>query len=498
MPINKLYLPEKYKVIVGKGENVGFCTVWNDPEIVIKMKPELLDYTAIIGTLYSREGVNIILRNLCLNPQITYLFVWGNGHLSKTKLGIAGKNILEKLWSGELNYENIVYSDFKIHPTIDFSVIKNVIKNVELIDVSDYEINEVLEKIKKINRKKPYMKPISFPEYKRESDATLPSEEIGFVVRGKGIVDTWIKVLDKVMRYGSIKSTEYGSMQKELQVITWVIENEDLENPKIPNWPKQLKKVIGLEKESLKNYMSTIFFDPILPKGTAYTYGNRLMAYTEKEKTTNQLEYMIRKIEECPFSRRAISTLFHPFIDKDSKSPPCLTQIQVLVNENKLNMFATYRSQDIFKAGISNAFGLRALQEYISKETGFEIGKLAITTNSAHIYEEDWEDAKKLCMCEIWEKPVKLTFDPLTESDPRADVVISIVKEKIVADIMSPKGELIMSIEGNTAKEVMKKIAQLDLLSRPDHWGDIGMELQKAEIARNLKKEYKQDQHLLF
>ncbi len=144
-----------------------------------------------------------------------------------------------------------------------------------------------------------------------------------------------------------------------------------------------------------------------------------------------------------------------------------------------------------------NAFGLRTLQSYISEKTGYEIGKLSITSNSAHVYEEDWENAKKLCMCEIWEKPVKLGFDALTESDPRANVIINVIKEKIVADIISPKGVL-MTIEGISAKEVMKKMAQLDLLSRPDHWGDIGTELQKAEIARDLKIEYKQDRPLVF
>ena len=62
----KLYLPEKYKVVHGKGENVALCTVWNDPEIIVKQKPEILDKVALISSLYGKEGVNIMLRNLCL------------------------------------------------------------------------------------------------------------------------------------------------------------------------------------------------------------------------------------------------------------------------------------------------------------------------------------------------------------------------------------------------------------------------------------------------
>lgn len=484
-------MPEKYKVIIGRGENIGFCTVWNDPEIVLKKEPDLLNYAAIIGTLYSREGVNIILRNLCLNPQITHLFIWGNGHLSKTQIGVMGKEMLKNLWNKDFKQE------YKIHPTIDLSVIKKVIKNVELIDVSDMELRDVLEKMKKINKKPPYMDPVSFPDYQPIIDKTLPSEEVGFVVRGKKIIDAWIKVLDKIMRYGTIKSTEYGNQQRELQVITWVIEDEDIENFEIPNWPENLKKIIGLEKNLLNKYAKTIFFDSKLPEGVSYTYGNRLFNFPSNE-NINQIEYMINKIKEFSNTRRAISVLFHPYIDKNSKSPPCLTMIQVLVNNKRLNMFAVFRSHDIFKAGVPNAFGLRKLQSYIAKETGYEVGKLSITSNSAHIYEEDWENAKKLCMCEIWEKPIDPTFDPTKDSDPRANVIINLVKEKIVVDILSPNGDIIISLSGDDAKQLMKKIANLDLLSKPEHWGYLGMELQKAEIARDMKKDYKQDKKIYY
>src|SRR3972149_11790065 len=98
-----LYLPEKYRVILGNGSHVGLCTVWNNPDMVVKQAPQFIDACAIIGTLYSKEGVNIMLRNLCLNPQITHVLVWGKGNLSKTPIGTAGRETLEKLWDGELN-----------------------------------------------------------------------------------------------------------------------------------------------------------------------------------------------------------------------------------------------------------------------------------------------------------------------------------------------------------------------------------------------------------
>jgi dihydropteroate synthase len=65
--------------------------------------------------------------------------------------------------------------------------------------------------------------------------------------------------------------------------------------------------------------------------------------------------------------------------------------------------------------------------------------------------------------------------------------------EKINIDFNGPQGEKLINLEGKTARELMSKVAQLDILSRPDHLLDIGAELQKAEIALNGGLNYSQD-----
>jgi thymidylate synthase len=496
--VKDLYLPEKYKVFTGKKENIGFCIFWNDPEQLLKNAPEILENVGIMGTLYSREGINIMLRNLSLNPQITYLILWGKGELSKTSIGKQSREILDKLWEKGIDENNtVVDTSFKLHPNMDKSIIEQVIKNVEVVDMSEHELTQVISKIKKLKVKKPYMKPSRFPEFIRSTDQTLPSEEVGWLVRGKKITDVWIRVVDRVIRYGTTKGTEYGNRQKELAAVTWVIEEEDINNPFIPEWPDELKHLTGLEKNTIEEYISTVFFNSKLPDGTAYTYGQRLMAYpTQSKETVDQIDVIIQKIKKNSSTRRAVASTLYPLKDKDLKSPPCLVFIQALVNNNKIHLFSTVRSHDIFKAAILNAFGLRALQYYIAKKTNFDVGKLSITSNSAHIYEEDWENAKKLCMCEIWERPVELEFNHANESDPRGNIIINVRNNKITLDMVSTEGENLISLEGNTAKEVMKKLSSLDLLSKSYHWGDIGIELQKAEIARDLGIEYKQDRPL--
>lgn len=501
-PKVQLYLPEKYKVVLGKGRSIGFCTVWSDPEIIIKLRPELLEKCAIIGTLYSREGVNIMLRNLCLNPQINHVIVWGKQPMSRTPIGKSGTDVLNQIWNSGVK-EDGTAGDFKIHPNMDAAVVNNVVQNVKIIDASEVDLSKIPEAIAAIEpvaSQEPYMAPASFPIYQREASEKLPSEEVGWVVHGRKIADVFVRALDRIMRYGTEKTDEYGTRIKEVTALTWVIDDDSASDPYIPeDWPSDLRATTGAAADHIKKYVASVFMTKLLPPGSVYSYGHRLRAYPIAEgKTVDQVQFIINKFKECETTRRAVAVMWHPGLDHGKDSPACITQIQAIQNEGRLNLYAVIRSHDHFKADIPNGFGLRAIQEEIAKALGLKVGKLSVTINSAHIYEEDWDSARMLVKCAIWDRPVKAPwFDEKTDADPRGNILVSIAKDgRIIADLISPKGEPLMSLEGRSAIEVSKKIAQLDLLSKPFHMMDIGAELQKAEIARDLGIEYKQDRPL--
>ncbi|MEK7554751.1 MAG: thymidylate synthase, partial [Patescibacteria group bacterium] len=187
-----------------------------------------------------------------------------------------------------------------------------------------------------------------------------------------------------------------------------------------------------------------------------------------------------------------------PPVDKDSKEPPCITQVQAIQSHGKLHFLVTNRSHDIMKAAIPNAFGLRMLQKTVTDELGFALGKLQITSQSAHIYEGDWEQALKLVRCSFWEREPNLVFDPAVSADPRGMVVITIEDGEIVATVRSLEGDELQKIKGKTATAVGLKIAHLDLLSRGDHYFDVGLQLSRAEIALSKNIKFYQDKPLIF
>jgi len=267
-----------------------------------------------------------------------------------------------------------------------------------------------------------------------------------------------------------------------------------------PEVPEELAKIIGASPDAIEHYYPEFMSDE-LPAGTSYTYGQRLWDYGREEgRHVSQIEKIIDHLKESPVTRRAVATTWNQYVDSDkgTKNPPCFVMMQVIQTEGKLHLLSTFRSHDIFKAAIPNAFGLRRLQEQIARETGFEVGWLSIISNSAHIYEEDWDNAKKYAECAIWAREARVVFDQNLDSDPRGIVVIRVEGAELVAEVGTINAAVIATARGKTAKQVYKKLAQMDLLSRADHMMDIGAELQKAEVARDMGLTYKQDQPLVL
>lgn len=75
--------------------------------------------------------------------------------------------------------------------------------------------------------------------------------------------------------------------------------------------------------------------------------------------------------------------------------------------------------------------------------------------------------------------------------DPAGSFKIYIADEKIVAS--HPK----MEVAGTSARDVLNTLIDFGLVTRLDHAGYLGRELEKAEIALRLKRSYCQDEPLL-
>lgn len=459
----ELYRHDRYHVFRGEDKGYALCSCWSSAQGLVERDKSIPSTFSLIGTLYSTEGVSILVRNLLLSPDIQYLFLWANHPLSRTEIGSKGWKELKKLWQGEAA---------RLHEEIEPAAARQLVQDVRLVDVSDKPVEEVIREIRsgRYPLRDIKRRPKSFPETRPSIKDHFPSEGIGYNCRGEKVVEVWRKVVKDIMRYGHAKKTEYGSMQKELKLYNWIIHSEDIAEPYIPEM--QCNEQAGLDYEAIRDYAG-YFLEPEKGEGVSYTYGERLRSGFD------QIQRVIDKLKGSSITRRAVATTLVPEKDLGSSSPPCMNHVQFMADD-KLDMLAVFRSQDIFKAGIPNAFGLLHLHEHVSRETGIRRGTLSIVTNSAHIYEEDWRLAEQIML------PDDESFIP----DPRGSIRIQ-VDGQIQLSLHSHDGKELLSFKKSTARKMLLCIK--GLLSRDEHYCDIAIELVKAEVALKTGQPYVQD-----
>jgi thymidylate synthase (methanogen type) len=100
----------------------------------------------------------------------------------------------------------------------------------------------------------------------------------------------------------------------------------------------------------------------------------------------NQIEYIINKLKQKPYSRRAQAITWRPLVDPFHVDPPCLQRIYMRVKNNKLIMQTTWRSRDLFRAWEANVNGMIRIQKYVADQLNLEMGHYLDFSNSLHIY----------------------------------------------------------------------------------------------------------------
>ncbi|KKN10482.1 hypothetical protein LCGC14_1036040 [marine sediment metagenome] len=103
----------------------------------------------------------------------------------------------------------------------------------------------------------------------------------------------------------------------------------------------------------------------------------------------NQFKYIIKKLKQSGYSRRAQAITWRPYADPYRDDGPCLQRIWCRIIDNKLTMTTTWRSRDLFKAWEANVNGMIQLQKLIAEELEVEVGNYIDISNSLHIYGRD-------------------------------------------------------------------------------------------------------------
>jgi thymidylate synthase len=112
----------------------------------------------------------------------------------------------------------------------------------------------------------------------------------------------------------------------------------------------------------------------------------------------NQIEYIIQKLKDKPYSRRAQAITWRPLVDPFHVDPPCLQRIYMRIKEDKLIMQTTWRSRDLFRAWEANVNGMIRIQKYVADQLKVEVGHYLDFSNSLHIYGNTISEVKDMLL----------------------------------------------------------------------------------------------------
>ena len=470
--------PKYFRHAVDRISDKGFiciCTFWTKKEYVSDIiTPENKTKVLTIGNLYTLEGMKFVIKNIFLCPSVSYIIFTGNDNNKiKDKIKKANFGIKDDIFWNYFNTHSIFVINYK-------------------------EINKTIEQLEK---QEPWIKEIvEFQDINEDLlKNKLQSEEQGFIVRDKDLFKLWQMALTKVKLFGTYKQNK----TKEIISLMSVLTDKITLNEKMPN--------INIIKTYIPQVLSNI-----PTEGLTYTYGSRLHNY-------NQINEVIASLRKNNNNRNGVSVTWRPETDYHVE-PPCLILIDCKIQDKKLYMTAYFRSHDIYKAYCMNIIALQCLQEKIVNSLNedhdyeadiknnlqendempeFKIvnnkieiyprypitkpenelikrGHLTVISNSAHVYEQDFENLEKINMLDC-------------NLDSRGYFIINLDKEEkqIVVTLMNNLDHPVKTFKGNNVHK-LRDMCQ-PYISEISHALYLGSELQKAKYCLDTGEKYVQN-----
>ncbi|HNR26778.1 MAG TPA: thymidylate synthase [Methanobacteriaceae archaeon] len=205
---------------------------------------------------------------------------------------------------------------------------------------------------------------------------------MAILIRAPTIKSGWESLVKRIINNGLEINDERGSLTLEiLNTVVSVQKPLQLDIPDGYFW----------RGEKLEKYAQQFLSDD--PQGFIYTYGNRLRKHFQG---IDQIREAINRLKNCKESRRAISITWDPPTDTKNDEVPCMIIVDFKIRNGKLQTTGLWRSHDIYGAWFPNAVGLSYLASYVAKEVGVDVGTLTIHSISAHIYEVNFDEARRV------------------------------------------------------------------------------------------------------
>jgi len=123
-------------------------------------------------------------------------------------------------------------------------------------------------------------------------------------------------------------------------------------------------------------------------------YGAQWRHFEGKEKSVDQLKWVLNEMKENPHSRRLIVNSWNPPLIDKMALPPCHMMFHFYINNNKLSCQLYQRSADAFLGIPFNIASYSLLTMMIAQVLDLELGEFVHTIGDAHIYNDHLAQVK--------------------------------------------------------------------------------------------------------
>jgi thymidylate synthase len=431
-------------LLVGQGEGIGLCTLWTPKD---KYKVHL-PHVQVIGNLYSRFGIGILIRNVLATPAIQQIVITGTDNPEpRRKQGDA-------LFYGDVEPADLFLEPEQVH---------EFFARTDRFDARGISVRQP-EQMKEFlqflppPRFKQLPEPILVP-LPEVSHEVYPTSRAGHLFRSNSIREVYPRILREIRTFGEFTAPDSeGHRRQELWQLTVCLSKDCI-----------LTQVPHYEDDEIERYGESLWQGDE-PEDMTYRYG-----HTIRYKYGDQVRTAIEAIKKKPETFRTVLTLWEPLRSMLRDDEPCLTTIHPRVRGGLLDMYSYIRTNEMFRGWPKNVAGLRYFQEKFAQALGVEIGELTTTSGSAHLYDLDWPAVDQYLS---QAKPPKFRFDPkgdwrFTRSGP------DFIAEHYL------DGKLLQNFRESSIDRLQKRI--LPFISDLSHAVYVGREIEKLKVKFKVK-----------
>lgn len=193
-------------------------------------------------------------------------------------------------------------------------------------------------------------------------------------------------------------------------------------------------------------------------------YGPRLFDFGG----VDQVNQVIMRLEENPFSRQAVIQIFdHSDVSHSYNHVPCTCILQFFVRSGCLDAITFMRSNDVYKGLPHDIFSFTMLQELIARSLGVEVGTYIHTVGSLHLYENDVALAHSFLQ-EGWFSAVEMPLMPV--GDPWPSVRRLVDAEEALRNGADP---LTFELDAEPYWQDLVRLLAIFSLDKRDRPGDV-------------------------